>query len=185
LAEVGADLARWLVRFPDETAAIDHLAAIRWKDGPVCPLCGSRRKIYRSSNRQRFSCGDCQSQFSIKVGLIFEGTKIPLRTWFAVIWLATTLETGVNAADIKSAFGIGRTVGRSLLNRLYHAANTVSFAAALDESGEAGAPIPMTFDVPKGRRGKALSLKMSFDEALARFSATIPAEMNTLIWLAG
>ena len=33
--------------FPDEQACVDHLRAIRWKNGEFCPHCGDGRKIYQ------------------------------------------------------------------------------------------------------------------------------------------
>ena len=66
--------------FPDEQSCIDHLRAIRWKDGEFCPHCGDNR-IYSFSDRKTFKCGGCGDHFSIKVGTIFENTKLPLRKW--------------------------------------------------------------------------------------------------------
>jgi hypothetical protein len=34
--------------FPDEQSAIDHLRAIRWKDGAFCPYCASKRVMHFS-----------------------------------------------------------------------------------------------------------------------------------------
>lgn len=75
--------------FPDEQSCIDHLTAIRWRDGEFCPYCGSG-KIYHFSDRKTHKCGDCRARFSIKVGTIFEDTKLPLRKWFLAMWLITS-----------------------------------------------------------------------------------------------
>jgi transposase-like protein len=75
--------------FPDEQSAIDHLRAIRWKHGAFCPYCKSNRVMHFKDNRTH-KCHECRQRFSIKVGTIFEGTKLPLRKWFAAIWLISS-----------------------------------------------------------------------------------------------
>jgi transposase-like protein len=71
---------------PDEQAAIDHFTAIRWKHGEFCPQCGST-KVYHFSDRRTHKCGGCRKRFSIKVGTIFEDSKIGLREWMLAVWL--------------------------------------------------------------------------------------------------
>ena len=93
--------------FPDEQSAIDHLRSIRWgadNENAHCPHCGST-KVYHFSDNRNHKCGDCKKRFSIKVGTIFEDSKIPLRKWFMAIWLITSHKKGVAsttlARDIK------------------------------------------------------------------------------------
>lgn len=75
-----------MAAFPDEQSCIDHVRAIRWRDGEFCPYCGGNR-IYHFSDRKTFKCGDCRKRFSIKVGTIFQNTKLPLRKWFMALWM--------------------------------------------------------------------------------------------------
>ncbi len=35
--------------FPDEQSCVDHLRAIRWRNGTFCPLCGGMR-VYHFSD---------------------------------------------------------------------------------------------------------------------------------------
>jgi hypothetical protein len=69
---------------PDEPAAISHFTAIRWKRGAFCPYRGST-KIYHFGDKKAHRCGDCRQRFSIKVGTIFEDSKVPLRKWLMAI----------------------------------------------------------------------------------------------------
>jgi len=64
--------------FPDEQACLDHLRAMRWRDGEFCPHCSGAR-VYHFSDKKTFKCGDCRQRYSIKVGTIFHDTKLPLR----------------------------------------------------------------------------------------------------------
>ena len=80
-----ATLFEMMQVFGDEQKCIDHLRAIRWAGGAYCPYCGSGR-VYHFKDNRTHKCGDCRQRFSIKVGTIFEDTKIPLTKWFMAIW---------------------------------------------------------------------------------------------------
>ncbi len=71
-------LIQVVTAFPDEQSAIDHFTDIRWKNGASCPYCGFT-KVYHFSDKRTHKCGDCRRRFSIKVGTIFEDSKIELR----------------------------------------------------------------------------------------------------------
>jgi hypothetical protein len=45
-------------------------------------------------------CGECRQRFSIKVGTIFEDTKLPLRKWFIAIWLITSHKKGIASTQL-------------------------------------------------------------------------------------
>lgn len=116
--------------FPDEQSCIDHLTAIRWRDGEFCPYCGSG-KIYHFSDRKSHKCGDCKARFSIKVGTIFEDTKLPLRKWFLAMWLITSHKKGIASTQLAKDLKITQKTAWFVLHRLRHAARTQSFNAPL------------------------------------------------------
>src|SRR3569833_1380307 len=66
--------------FTDETAARDHLEAIRWPEGPICPHCGNSNqervaKVQGEKQSHRpglFYCNECKGQFTVTVGTVFE-----------------------------------------------------------------------------------------------------------------
>jgi len=117
--------------FPDEQTCIDHLTAIRWRDGEFCPYCGST-KVYHFSDRKTHKCGDCKQRFSIKVGTIFEDTKLPLRKWFLAMWLITSHRKGIASTQLAKDLRITQKTAWFVLHRLRHAARTQSFNAPLD-----------------------------------------------------
>lgn len=122
--------------FPDEQSCVDHLRAIRWRDGEFCPHCGGNR-IYHFSDRRTFKCGDCRQRFSIKVGTIFEDTKLPLRKWFMAIWLITNHPKGIASTTLAKDLKITQKSAWFVLHRLRHAARTQSFNAPLKGTVEA------------------------------------------------
>lgn len=121
---------------PDEQAAIDHFRAIRWKDGAFCPHCGST-KVYHFSDGRNHKCGDCRKRFSIRVGTIFEDSKLPLRKWIMAIWLITSHKKGIASTQLAKDIGITQKSAWFVLHRLRHAAQTRSFNRPLDGMVEA------------------------------------------------
>jgi transposase-like protein len=121
--------------FPDEQSVIDHLRAIRWRDGAYCPHCGSKRVMHFSDNRTH-KCHDCRQRFSIKVGTIFEDTKLPLRKWFAAIWLITSHKKGIASTQLAKDLQITQKSAWFVLHRLRHAAKTKSFSRPLSGAVE-------------------------------------------------
>lgn len=120
--------------FPDEQAAIDHLRAIRWKDGAFCPYCKSTR-VMHFSDKKTHKCHDCRQRFSIKVGTIFEDTKLPLRKWFAAVWLITSHKKGIASTQLAKDLRITQKTAWFVLHRLRHAARTKSFNRSTKMSG--------------------------------------------------
>ena len=120
------NLMQMMAAFPDEQSAIDHLRAIRWADGAYCPHCGST-KVYHFSDDRTHKCGDCRKRFSIKVGTIFEDSKLPLRKWFMAVWLITSHKKGIASTQLAKDIGVTQKSAWFMLHRLRHAARTPSF----------------------------------------------------------
>jgi transposase-like protein len=129
-------LIQMMSAFPDEQTAIDHLTAIRWKGGAFCPLCGSA-KVYHFSDKRTHKCGDCRKRFSIKVGTIFEDSKIELRKWMMAIWLITAHKKGIASTQLAKDIGVTQKTAWFMLHRLRFAAQTKSFNRPLDGEVEA------------------------------------------------
>jgi transposase-like protein len=117
--------------FPDEQSCIDHLTAIRWRNGEYCPYCGGT-ELYHFSDGKNHKCKACKARFSIKVGTIFEDTKLPLRKWFLAMWLITSHKKGIASTQLAKDIKITQKSAWFVLHRLRHAARTQSFNAPLD-----------------------------------------------------
>ena len=124
-------LFQMMAAFPDEQSAIDHFTAIRWANGAFCPLCGSTR-VYHFSDNRTHKCGDCRKRFSIKVGTIFEDSKIELRKWMMAVWLITSHKKGIASTQLAKDLGVTQKTAWFMLHRLRHAARTQSFNRPLE-----------------------------------------------------
>lgn len=96
-------------KFPDENSAIDFIVATKYKDGYVCPKCGSLHKgIYHQKYNHRFLyCNNCRSEFSALKGTIFENTHLDLRMWLYAMNLVLVSRKGISALQLKRELGMG------------------------------------------------------------------------------
>jgi transposase-like protein len=119
--------------FPHEQACIDHLTAIRWRAGKFCPLCGNAEeaRIGTLTGTNTHKCYVCRQRFSIRVGTIFQDTKLPLRKWFIAIWMVTSHTKGIASTVLAKDLGVTQKTAWFVLHRLRHAARTPSFQAPL------------------------------------------------------
>ena len=128
---------------PDEEAAIAHFTAIRWRNGSFCPHCGGT-KVYTFADKKTHKCAACGSRFSIKVGTIFEDSKVPLRKWLAAIWLLTSHKKGIASTTLARDIGVTQKTSWFMLHRLREAAVTKSFSGPLG-GADAAVEIDETF----------------------------------------
>jgi transposase-like protein len=101
-----ADWNQFLEFFPDEAACLRYLERLSWPHGFLCPGCGQARPPWRGS-RQRLVCRACGHQTTVTAGTLFQGTRTPLRQWFAAAWLVATAEQGVSARQLARALELG------------------------------------------------------------------------------
>ena len=116
--------------FDTEEKCLEHLKSVRWKEGKYCPHCGSL-KVYEFSNGKTYKCGDCRKKFSVKVGTIFEDTKIPLRKWFMAIYLLTSHKKGISSMQLARDIKITQKSAWFILHRLRYASQSKSFRMKL------------------------------------------------------
>ena len=103
---------RW---FYDEKAAFEHVESTLWPEGPVCPKCGNCEKHYKleglrtkpsKKNPQGierhglYKCAACRSQFTVRVGTIFEESKLPLHKWLQAIHLICSSKKGISSHQL-------------------------------------------------------------------------------------
>lgn len=123
-------LVDFLKVFDTEQKCTDYLTKIIWQDGEYCPHCGSKR-IYHFSNNKIHKCADCRVKFSIKVGTIFEDSKISLQKWFMAVYLMTSHKKGISSLQLSKDLGITQKTAWFMLQRLRYAMQTESFKKPL------------------------------------------------------
>lgn len=98
--------------FHDDEAAREHLEAIRWPNGPVCPHCGNadqdaiKRLEGKSHRPGLFQCNACREHFTVTVGSVMERSHIPLHKWVLAFHLMNASKKGMSAHQMHRMLGI-------------------------------------------------------------------------------
>jgi transposase-like protein len=102
----------------DELAAVEFMENQRWGKTPGCVHCGSV-EVYKMTDKagqrnKRFlwRCQDCGKQYTVRIGTVYEESRIELRHWcyafrqFDFIWNHRQLNDGERVVRlIRSAEG--------------------------------------------------------------------------------
>ena len=113
--------------FHNPDKAREHLEAIRWPDGPVCPHCGQTDRIYKvrakSARPGVYKCGrkTCRKEFTVTVGTLFEGSHVPLNKWFQAAYLLCASKKGISAHQLHRMLGITYKTAWFMAHRLREA----------------------------------------------------------------
>lgn len=70
--------------FPTEQSCIDYLEERRWRGNVVSPF-DKTSKVYKCKDN-KYRCKNTGKYFDVKTKTIFQGTRIPLLSWFEAIW---------------------------------------------------------------------------------------------------
>lgn len=96
--------------YTGETAAREHLEAIQWPNGPVCPHCGAINEATllqgKSTRPGLWKCRPCEKPFSVTVGTVFERSKIPLTKWLLATELLTSSKKGISSHQLHRMLGV-------------------------------------------------------------------------------
>ena len=108
------------VYFANPDNCVAFLVARRWPDGVVkCPLCGREGAKYIAARRVwQCKTRHAGSQFSIKVGTIFEDSAISLDKWLLAMWMVANCRNGVSSHEIKRTVGVTQKSAWHLLHRI-------------------------------------------------------------------
>jgi transposase-like protein len=149
--------------FGDEQTCIDTIAALRWPEGVTCPACGHKEHYYLKTQK-RWKCKDCNRQFSVKLGTIFEDSPIHLSKWLLAMWMLANCKNGVSSYEIHRNIGVTQKSAWFMLQRIRLAMQNGS----LMKLGGSGSPVQVdeTFIGGKARNmhksKRARMDKMSF-----------------------
>lgn len=120
------NLTEFYSRFPDEKACISYLAKARWGETAVCPHC-QNKGAYFLQTRKIYKCNSCIKQFTVRIGTIFEDSRIPLQKWFLAIYLLTSLKKGISSIQMAKYLGITQKSAWFMLHRVRYAVNSKQF----------------------------------------------------------
>ena len=103
----GLSMVEFLAAYGTEAKCYRALHRARWPQGFRCPGCAHRgRSRFRREGRVYYQCRACRHQTTLVSGTLFEGTKLPLRTWFIALYLLTSAKTNLSALALKRHLGV-------------------------------------------------------------------------------
>jgi transposase-like protein len=100
--------------FTNEDAARGFIERRVWPDGPVCPHCDSKEAYTLTGKpgskspvrKGVYKCKACRKQFTVRIGTIFEDSKIPFAKWLMTIHLMTSSKKGISSLQISRELDI-------------------------------------------------------------------------------
>jgi transposase-like protein len=96
------------------------LVRLRWPEGPRCPRCKAP-VVELETEKQLFYCKDCDYQFSVTSGTVFNDSHLSLTKWFLVTHLLCEAKKGISACQIQRTVGMSYKTAWYLCHRIRHA----------------------------------------------------------------
>jgi len=152
--------------FQDADKAREWLEARLWKDGPICPKCGTVNEatlMQGESHRPGlYQCNACREPFTVTVGTLYERSKIPLNKWLAATHLMMASKKGMSALQIGRLLGFSKKTAWFVCHRIRESLREGGFAfgaggkiVEADETyfGPVATPRPRRKDLPPPTKG--------------------------------
>ncbi|MES9895760.1 MAG: IS1595 family transposase [Candidatus Thiodiazotropha endolucinida] len=144
--------------FLDADKAREYLEQQRWPNGPVCPHCGGDTKVYKMKSKAArpglYKCGDCRKQFTVTVGTLFEGSRVPLNKWLMAVHLMCASKKGISSHQLHRMLGVTYKTAWFMTHRIREAMRPDTTTGKIGGSG-ATVEVDETFwgnTKPKGQK---------------------------------
>lgn len=121
--------------FKDEKTCIDYLSLKRWEGKPCCPHCECE-KVYTFSDEKRYKCSKCRKQFTVRIGTIFEDSKLSLKKWYIAIYLITSHKKGISSHQLARDLNVTQKTAWFILHRIRYALGQCDLDIQLDNDVE-------------------------------------------------
>lgn len=120
-----AQLLRVVRYFADPATCETLIRHARWPGGqPVCPVCGGVR-IGSIATRGMLKCRDCQKQFSVKLGTLFEDSPLDLGQWFLCLFAVYHCPK-ITCRELSGLLGVTVPTAWAMRRKLRYALSLIS-----------------------------------------------------------
>lgn len=151
-----------ILYFSDTDNCIEYLSSLRWPNGVICPICGSKNVSAFNEKRRTWKCSSHhpRREFSVKVGTIFEDSAISLDKWLTAVWMIISCKNGISSYEIARSLRVTQKTAWFMLHR-------IRLAMQDDDTGKLGGEVEVdeTFIGGKARN-------MHVDERKRRITGT-------------
>src|SRR3954469_14936574 len=96
--------------FHNEDEAFAYVEARVWPEGPTCPHCGGVERISKmqgkSTRKGLYKCYQCRKPFTVRMGTIFESSKVALHVWLQAMYLVAGSKKGISSHQLSRTLGL-------------------------------------------------------------------------------
>ena len=96
--------------FHSEEAAYAYIEARLWPQGAVCPHCGGMERVGKLKGKTTraglWKCYECRKPFTVKIGTIFEDSKVPMHKWLQAMYLIAGSKKGLSSNQLHRILGV-------------------------------------------------------------------------------
>jgi transposase-like protein len=153
--------------FHNEDEAFAYVEARVWPEGPVCPHCGGVERISKmqgkSTRKGLYKCYQCRKPFTVRMGTIFESSKVPLHVWLQAMYLVAGSKKGISSHQLARTLGLTVKTAWFLSHRIREAMREGGLAPFGADGG--AVEVDETYigrkagrDVPKGGWGHKMTV---------------------------
>jgi transposase-like protein len=103
--------------FGTEDKCRELLVRLRFPEGPRCLRCKGPA-VELATEKQLFYCKDCDYQFSVTSGTVFNDSHLPLAKWFLTTHLLCEAKKGMSACQVQRTVGMSYKTAWYLCHRI-------------------------------------------------------------------
>jgi transposase-like protein len=127
--------------FHNEEAAYAYVEARLWPNGPVCPHCGGKERISKMQGKSTrvgaYKCYQCRKPFTVKIGTVFEDSKVPMRLWLQAMYLIAGSKKGISSNQLHRILGVTLKTAWFMSHRIREAMRSGDLAVPYGSGGGA------------------------------------------------
>ena len=125
--------------FHDADKAREWLESRLWKNGAICPHCGTVGEATLMKGKSHrpglYQCNACREPFTVTVGTIYERSKVPPNKWLAATHLMMASKKGMSALEIGRLLGLSKKTAWFLCHRIRESLRETKFPGPMGSGG--------------------------------------------------
>lgn len=125
--------------FHDEEKAYEYVEARIWASGVVCPHCGCVERAGKLKGKTTrpglWKCYECRKPFTVKIGTIFEDSKVPMRLWLQAMYLIAGSKKGISSNQLHRVLGVTLKTAWFMSHRIREAMREGELATPMGGDG--------------------------------------------------
>ena len=117
--QAGLSMVQFVQQFGSEAKCFRALYQAGWPRGVHCPKCNRRpRSRFRRAGPVYCQCRACRHQTVLTSGTVFDGSKLPLTTWFLAMHLLTGSKAHMAVLELKRHLGVCYDTAWKLIHKI-------------------------------------------------------------------